>query len=91
MLIKHKLMLNALMVLLSMTAMFGLLRYSVSVSQGLSEGMNTSTQIEAGMLSLRLHGQNFLATHDLKYSQAFDDEMVLQIQRFARLKNIFCV
>ncbi len=89
MLIKHKLMLNALMVLLSMAAMFGLLRYSVSVSQGLAEGMNTSTQIEAGMTSLRLYGQRFLSSHDLQYSQAFDDEMTRQNQHFIKLKTIF--
>ena len=89
MLIKHKLIINAVIVLLSMTAMFGLLRYTLSVSQELADGMNTATQIKADMLQLRLHQQNFIAHHDLQYQQNFEDEIKLLNQRTIRLKSTF--
>ena len=89
MLIKHKLIINAVIVLLSMTAMFGLLRYTLSVSQALANGMNTATHIKADMLQLRLQQQNFIAHHDLQYQQNFDNEIKQLIQRIIRLKSTF--
>lgn len=89
MLIKHKLIINAVIVLISMTAMFGLLRYTLSVSQQLADGMNTATEIKAEMLNLRLHEQNFISQHDLQFQQNFDDGVINLKQLTSTLEQIF--
>ncbi|OPX57037.1 methyl-accepting chemotaxis protein [Oceanospirillum multiglobuliferum] len=70
--IKHKLILNACVVILSMTAMFSLFSYTLRIAEDLETGKALVMQLESDMLNLRKDEKDFLARNDLKYVAAFD-------------------
>ncbi|MBV1788381.1 methyl-accepting chemotaxis protein [Marinobacterium sp. D7] len=73
MLIKHKLALQILLIILGFAAMIGIQQYTSSLYERLNEVRNALNEIEIDKLSLRRHEQDFLARHDLKYVQQFEE------------------
>lgn len=72
MLIRHKLTLNALVVIAAMATMFILFSYTLSSVKELSQGKALTLRLQADMLQLRRHEKDFLARKDLKYLDRFD-------------------
>ena len=75
MLIKHKLILNTLIVMVSMIAMLSLVIFtSESLEKNVSMAQDIG-KIEADILQLRRNEKDFLARKDLKYVDSFNKRM----------------
>lgn len=72
MLIRHKLTLNALVVIAAMATMFVLFSYTLSSVKELSQGKAHTLRLQTDMLQLRRHEKDFMARKDLKYLDRFD-------------------
>ena len=89
MLIKHKLIANASVSVLSMVFMLSLLIYA---SNSLQDDIDVATdigKIESSVLQLRRNEKDFLARKDLKYFDKFDKKMKMLQQQVNSLQKSF--
>ncbi|WP_114416850.1 methyl-accepting chemotaxis protein [Marinospirillum perlucidum] len=72
MLIKHKLILNAVLAAISLLVLFGLMAWSLNTLERLANGQQLAQKLETQMLTLRRHEKDFLMRQDTKYLTRFD-------------------
>lgn len=89
MLIKHKLIANAGILVLAMTLMQGLLMYSSNALQHDIDIAIDIGKVESLVLQLRRDEKDFLARKDLKYSDKFDGNMKKLQQQVSSLQQAF--
>lgn len=89
MLIKHKLIANAGILVLALMLMLGLLTYSVNTLEKDVETSGIIGTIEADVLQLRRDEKDFLARKDLKYQDKFMKKHAELNAEINKLKNVF--
>ena len=75
MLIKHKLILNTVLLVVSLIAMLGLFYNTESNLEKLNNAKNLVVHQQVDMLTLRRHEKDFLARLDLAYETKFNETM----------------
>ncbi|OOV88285.1 methyl-accepting chemotaxis protein [Oceanospirillum linum] len=75
MLIKHKLSINAAIVVVVMLVMFGLFIWALTTVEKLGRGQELAHNLESDMLSMRRYEKDFMARSDLKYVPRFDEKI----------------
>lgn len=88
MLIKHKLILNTVLLVVALVAMLGLFYTTQTNLEKLNSAKNLVVHQQVNMLTLRRHEKDFLARLDLSYEQKFNETMNSLFKGQARLKNI---
>ncbi|WP_086480517.1 methyl-accepting chemotaxis protein [Oceanospirillum sanctuarii] len=73
--IKHKLSINAAIVIGVMLVMFGLFSWALATVEKLGRGHELALSLETDMLSMRRHEKDFMARSDLKYVPRFDERI----------------
>ncbi len=76
MLIKHKLSINAAIVVIVMLVMFGLFIWALTTVEKLGRGQQLAHSLESDMLSMRRFEKDFMARSDLKYVPRFDEKIL---------------
>jgi methyl-accepting chemotaxis protein len=87
-LIKHKLILNTVLLVVALVAMLGLFYTTQTNLEKLNSAKNLVVHQQVNMLTLRRHEKDFLARLDLSYEQKFNETMNSLFKDQARLKNI---
>ncbi|MBB1486187.1 methyl-accepting chemotaxis protein [Oceanospirillum sediminis] len=80
MLIKHKLMTNALIAVCSLGIMYLLFIFTLETVKELNKGKVLALQMETDMLQLRREEKDFLARSELEYVERFDQKTVQMLQ-----------
>ncbi len=88
MLIKHKLILNTVLLVVALVAMLGLFYNTQTNLEKLNSAKNLVVHQQVNMLTLRRHEKDFLARLDLSYEQKFNETMNSLFKDQARLKNV---
>lgn len=88
MLIKHKLILNTVLLVVALVAMLGLFYTTQTNLEKLNSAKNLVVHQQVNMLTLRRHEKDFLARLDLSYEQKFNETMNSLFKDQARLKNV---
>jgi len=89
MLIKHKLIANSAILVVSMVCMLGLLIYSSNSLQKDIETAKSIGYVESSVLQLRRNEKDFLARKDVKYSLQFTNKMAKLQQQVSSLEQTF--
>ncbi len=89
MLIKHKLIANSAILVVSMVCMLGLLVYSSNSLQKDIETAKDIGHVESSVLQLRRNEKDFLARKDMKYSAKFAQKMAELQQQVNHLEQDF--
>jgi methyl-accepting chemotaxis protein len=87
-LIKHKLILNTVLLVVALVAMLGLFYNTQTNLEKLNSAKNLVVHQQVNMLTLRRHEKDFLARLDLSYEQKFNETMNSLFKDQARLKNV---
>jgi methyl-accepting chemotaxis protein len=87
-LIKHKLILNTVLLVVALVAMLGLFYTTQTNLEKLNSAKNLVVHQQVNMLTLRRHEKDFLARLDLSYEQKFNETMNSLFKDQARLKNV---
>lgn len=88
MLIKHKLILNTVLLVVALVAMLGLF-YNIQTNlEKLNSAKNLVVHQQVNMLTLRRHEKDFLARLDLSYEQKFNETMDSLFKDQTRLKSV---
>ncbi|WP_339719965.1 methyl-accepting chemotaxis protein [Marinomonas primoryensis] len=88
MLIKHKLILNTVLLVVALVAMLGLFYNTQTNLEKLNSAKNLVVHQQVNMLTLRRHEKDFLARLDLSYEQKFNETINSLFKDQARLKNV---
>ena len=86
--IKHKLSVNAAIVISAMLVMFGLFYWALTNVEKLGRGQELALGLEADMLSMRRYEKDFMARNDLKYVPRFDSSIRHTEEILVELKTI---
>jgi methyl-accepting chemotaxis protein len=87
-LIKHKLILNTVLLVVALVAMLGLFYNTQTNLEKLNSAKNLVVHQQVNMLTLRRHEKDFLARLDLSYEQKFNETINSLFKDQARLKNV---
>ncbi|WP_206486497.1 methyl-accepting chemotaxis protein [Thalassotalea sp. G2M2-11] len=89
MLIKHKLIANTLVLIVSMLGMLGLITYAVSSLNDDVQMARTIGDIESSVLQLRRSEKDFLARKDTKYADKFSKQYKVLQSDINHLEQVF--
>ncbi|TWX55277.1 methyl-accepting chemotaxis protein [Colwellia hornerae] len=89
MLIKHKLIANTGILVLSMVFMLGLLNFTISSLESDIKIAREIGNIEADILQLRRNEKDFLARKDIKYFDSFSQKYTVLIQDIYALEQAY--
>lgn len=88
MLIKHKLILNTVLLVVALVAMLGLFYNTQTNLEKLNSAKNLVVHQQVNMLTLRRLEKDFLARLDLSYEQKFNETMDSLFKDQTRLKSV---